>query len=214
MHVGILGSGDVAKSLGRGFVQTGHAVKLGSRTPKSESLVAWAQRIGAGASIGTLEEVAMWGELLVLATRGVENASAVGLAGPAHFAGKVVIDVTNPLVFGPAPPPALLVGHTDSAGEQLQRLLPEARVVKAFNTTGNSNFFHPKFPGGPPDMFFCGNDPAAKATVAEILTTWGWNPVDIGGIEGARVLEPMCLLWVTAAMRLGSWDIAFKVLRK
>jgi 8-hydroxy-5-deazaflavin:NADPH oxidoreductase len=214
MKVGILGSGDVAKSLGRGFVQTGHAVRLGSRNPKGEDLVAWVHRIGAGASAGTMEEAAQFGEALVVAVRGVETESAVRLAHPENFTGKLVIDVTNPLVFAPDAPPGLSVGLTDSAGEQLQRLLPKAHVVKAFNTAGNAHFFRPKFAGGPPDMFYCGNDDGAKARVADLLAAFGWNPVDMGGIEASRLLESLCLVWVTAATRLGSWDIAFKLLRK
>jgi 8-hydroxy-5-deazaflavin:NADPH oxidoreductase len=214
MKVGILGSGDVARSLGSGFASLGHSVRLGSRDPESEPLVAWKRKVGPSASTGTFASTAEFGELLVLATRGVENASAIQLAGPSHFDGKVVIDVTNPLTFSPAGAPSLAVGHTDSAGEEVQRLLPKAKVVKAFNTVGNAHFFRPQFPGGPPDMFYCGNDAEAKRKVGEVLAAFGWNGIDLGGIEGARMLEPMCLVWVSSAMRLGTWDIAFKLLRK
>jgi predicted dinucleotide-binding enzyme len=111
-------------------------------------------------------------------------------------------------------PVGLAVGHTDSGGEEVQRWLPEAKVVKAFNIVGSAHMFKPDFPGGPPDMFFCGNDEATKRTVTEILKDFGWNTIDIGGIEGARLLEPMCWLWVTYAFKVGSWNHAFKMLRK
>ena len=214
MKVGILGSGDVAQALGHGFLATGHSVRLGSRNPDAEGLVAWRSAAGPAASTGSFASATEFGELVVVATRGVELASTVQLAGEPHFAAKVVIDVTNPLVFSPAGVPSLSVGHDDSAGEQLQRLLPRAHVVKAFNIVGNQHMFRPKFPGGPPDLFFCGNDAAAKKTVQGILESFGWNTIDIGGIEGSRLLEPLCLLWVNSARQLGSWDIAFKLLRK
>ncbi|MGA8276247.1 MAG: NAD(P)-binding domain-containing protein [Thermoplasmata archaeon] len=214
MKVGIVGSGDVAKALGTGFLELGHEVKLGSRTPESEGLVAWKKKAGSHASTGSFAEAAAFGEVVVLATHGVDNENAIRLAGPKNFAGKVVIDTTNPLTFGPDRMPKLAVGWTDSAGERVQRLLPDAHVVKAFNTVGNAHMFKPKFPGGPPDMFYCGNDAVAKKQVGEWLKTFGWNPLDIGGIEGARLLEPMCILWVSLGMLGGSWDIAFKVLRK
>lgn len=214
MNVGILGSGDVARTLGNGFIATGHTVRLGSRTPGSDALADWKKNVGPLGSTGTFASAAEFGELLVLSTHGVQNASAIELAGKAHFAGKVLIDTTNPLNFTPEGAPLLAVGFNDSAGEGVQRLLPGAKVVKAFNTVGSPHMFRPQFQGGPPDMFYCGNDADAKRQVAAILTAFGWNPIDIGGIEGSRLLEPMCVLWVTSGMRLGSWDIAFKLLRK
>jgi len=214
MKVGIVGSGDVAKALGTGFIALGHEVKLGSRTPESEGLVAWRTKSGAHASTGTFSEAAAFGEVLVLSTHGVENENAIRLAGAKHFSGKIVIDTTNPLEFGPDHRPALAIGWKDSAGERVQKLLPDAHVVKAFNTVGNAHMFKPNFPGGPPDMFYCGNDAGAKKKVAEWLKLFGWNPVDVGGIEGSRLLEPMCILWVTIGMSSGDWGIAFKLLHK
>jgi len=214
MKVGIVGSGDVAKALGTGFIELGHDVKLGSRTPESEGLVAWKKRSGGRASTGTFAEAAAFGETVVLAVHGVDLESAVHLAGPTHFSGKVVIDTTNPLLMAPNSFPTLAYGWTDSSGEHAQKALPDARVVKAFNTVGNAHMFRPKFPGGPPDMFYCGNDPAAKKIVAEWLKQFGWNPLDVGGIEGSRLLEPMCILWVTLGITGGDWGIAFKVLHQ
>ncbi|MCI4364997.1 MAG: NAD(P)-binding domain-containing protein [Thermoplasmata archaeon] len=214
MRVGILGSGDVAKTLGSGFVELGHEVKLGSRTPESDGLVAWKKAAGERATLGTFADAAAFGEVVVVSTRGVENENAIRLAGLPHFAGKVVIDTTNPLKFVPNAMPTLAYGGTDSAGERVQKLLPEAQVVKAFNSVGNVHMFRPKFSGGPPDMFYCGNDAGAKKKVAEWLRSFGWNPVDTGGIESSRELESLCILWVTLGALGGSWDIAFKILHK
>ena len=106
------------------------------------------------------------------------------------------------------------LGHTDSGGEQVQRWLPGVNVVKAFNIVGHAHMVEPAFPGGPPDMFIAGNDADAKNTVTEILTAFGWSTIDAGGIEGARLLEPLCILWVGYGLATGTWNHAFKLLRK
>jgi len=214
MNVGILGTGDVGKALGRGFVTLGHAVKMGARDGRNEKAVAWAKEAGALASAGTFADAASFGELVVLATLGVANESALTLAGPEKLRGKVVIDATNPLDFGGGMPPTLAVSGNDSAGERVQRLLPDAHVVKAFNTVGNSFMFRPEFPGGPPDMFIAGNDAEAKKKVTAILKDFGWGVVDVGGIESSRYLEAMCMVWVLSAMGTNNWNQSFKMLRK
>lgn len=215
MKVGILGSGDVARSLGTGFTTLGHETKLGTRHAEQPKLVDWAKSAQGKGSIGSFSDAAGFGEMLVVATHGVATPDAVRMAGVRRFDGKVVIDTTNPLLFKEGAPPSLAIGHTTSAGEQLQKLLPKARVVKAFNTIGHMHFFHPSFPGGPPDMFICGNDAAAKQTVVGVLHDFGWSSVvDTGGIEGSRELESLCVLWVKSALVLGNWGIGFKLLRK
>jgi predicted dinucleotide-binding enzyme len=135
------------------------------------------------------------------------------MAGPASMAGKVVIDVTNPLDHSTMPP-RLAIGHTDSAGETVQRMLPDAKVVKAFNIVGNPHMFRPDFPGGRPTMFIAGNDDGAKKMVTDILTAFGWESIDIGGIEGSRLLEPLAMLWITYYFRTNTGNHAFKLLRK
>ena len=209
--VGILGSGVVGRALASGFLKVGHSVKIGSRDP--EKLAEWASKSGPGASAGTFEEAAQFGDLLVLATLGSGTESAIGLAGHANFGGKVVIDATNPLDFSTGAP-RLYVGHTDSLGEQVQRWLPNARVVKAFNTAGNALMVDPELPGGPPTMFLCGNDDEAKKLVSQVCHHFGWEVSDIGGIEGSRYLEPMCMVWVLHGFRSGSWMHAFKMLHR
>jgi predicted dinucleotide-binding enzyme len=214
MKVGILGSGNVGQVIGAGFAQLGHSVKIGSRTPTQEKLQNWAKKTGANASAGTFAEAAAFGELAVLATLWDGTEAAIRLADPKNLAGKVVIDATNPLDFSKGVPPTLAVGLTDSGGEQVQRWLPQSRVVKAFNTVGNPHMFKPQFPGGPPDMFICGNDERAKQTVTELLKAFGWSVIDIGGIESSRLLEPLALLWITYFFKTKSLGHAFKLLRK
>ena len=212
--VGVIGSGDVGQVLGFGFAKLGHDVKIGSRDPKSEKLVKWVEKSGPRATSGSFAEAAKFGEVIVLATLWSGTKSAIDLAGEGAFDGKVVIDATNPLVFTPGGGPSLALGHTDSGGEQVQRWLPKARVVKAFNIVGNAHMFKPEFPGGPPDMFIAGNDDGAKKTVTELLGSFGWPAIDVGGIEGSRLLEPLCILWVGIGVRTNSWGHAFKLLRK
>ena len=210
VNVGILGSGDVGRALAKGFAGLGHDVKIGSRDP--QKLADFADQAGPHVSAGTFAEAAHFGDIIVLATLGVATIEAIDLAGIDAFDGKVVIDTTNPLDFSKGMPPVLSIGHTDSLGEVIQRHLPKASVVKAFNTVGNALMVHPQLPGGPPDMFLCGNDDNAKKIVSQICTHFGWGIIDIGGIEGSRYLEPMCLTWVLHGVRSGSWSHAFKML--
>ncbi len=211
MKVGILGSGDVGKSFAHGFGALGHEVKIGSRSP--EKLNDFVSGEGERVSCGTFEEAARFGDLIVLATLGVAAEEAISVAGKQNCDHKVVIDATNPLDFSTGAP-RLSVGHTDSLGEQIQRFLPNARVVKAFNTVGNGLFFKPQLPGGPPDMFIGGNDADAKKLVSQVCDAFGWGMIDLGGIDASRYLEPMCMAWVIHGVLSGSWVHAFKMLHK
>ena len=208
-NVGILGSGEVGQALARAFLAAGHPVKIGSRSPaKLADFVAKTEAIS-----GTFAETAAFGEIVVIATHGAGALEAIELGGKENFTGKVVIDVTNPLELSTGKP-QLYVGHTDSLGEQVQRAIPDAHVVKAFNTVGNPLMFRPDLPGGPPDMFLCGNDAGARSTVADICKDFGWGIADLGGIESSRYLEPMCMAWVVYGVQSGGWNHAFKVLRR
>jgi predicted dinucleotide-binding enzyme len=211
VKVGIIGSGDVGKKLGDSFVDLGHSVKIGTRD--ASKLAEWASKHGTRASAGSFADAAAFGDIIVIATSWAGTASALDMANPKNMAGKIVIDVTNPLDFSTMPP-KLAVGNTDSAGEIVQRLLPEARVVKAFNIVGNPHMYKPNFSEGRPTMFICGNDDSAKKMVTDLLTSFGWESIDIGGIEGSRLLEPLAMLWITYYFRTGTGDHAFKLLRK
>ena len=211
MKAGIIGSGEVGQRLGDGLIGLGHEVMIGSRDP--QKLAAWAGKHGKAASAGNFSEAATYSEMAVIATSWAGTKSAIEMAGAENFAGKTVIDVTNPLDFS-SMPPKLAVGCTDSAGETVQRALPDAKVVKAFNIVGNTLMVHPEFPGGRPTMFICGNDEGAKKTVDGIATAFGWECIDIGGIEGSRLLEQLAMLWMNYYFRTNTGNHAFKLLRK
>ncbi len=214
MKIGIIGSGAVGQALGTGFAELGHEVKLGTRDINQEKVKTWLGKTGPRVSAGSFAEAAAFGELLVLATSWSGTENAITLAGKKNTAGKVVIDATNPLRVAAGGPPTLALGHTDSGGEQVQRWLAESRVVKAFNIIGNSFMVNPQFPGGPPDMFICGNNVKAKQSVADILTGFGWSTIDLGGIESSRYLEPLAMVWITYGFRTNTWTHAIKLLRK
>ncbi len=214
MKVAILGSGGVGQDLGLGFIGLGHEVRMGSRTPGKAEIKAWLAKAGKKASAGTFGEAAEFGEMAVLATHWAGTENAIRLAGPANLAGKIVIDATNPLVFRPDALPTLALAGNDSAGEQVQRWLPGAKVVKAFNTVNHAHMVQPAFAGGPPDMFLCGNDEGARKKVAAICRDFGWGVIDLGGIEAARLLEPLALVYIQNAIRTGNWNTAFKLLTK
>ncbi len=215
MRMAMLGTGPVGQVLASGLVSLGHQVKMGSRDAKNDKAREWATRNGPRASQGTFADAAAFGDVCFLATSWSGTENAIRLAGPERLAGKVVVDATNPLRFsGNGNAPTLAIGHTDSGGEQIQRWLPKAKVVKAFNIVGNMHMVKPQFPGGPPDMFICGDDAGAKRIVTEVCEALGWPAIDVGGIEGARLLEPLAMLWITHGFRTGAWAHAFKLLRR
>ena len=216
MKIGIIGSGDVGRKLADGFIELGHHVKIGSRDPNQSKITDWINKHDKEkASSGTFAETASFGELVVLATLWEGTADAIQLSNSKNLTNKIVIDVTNPLEFSKGTPPTLAVGHTDSGGETVQRMLPDSKVVKAFNIVGNPHMVHPDFPDGRPTMFICGNDEASKKIVTDdILSKFGWETIDIGGIEGSRVLEPLALLWILQYFKTGNGSHAFKLLLK
>jgi predicted dinucleotide-binding enzyme len=217
MKIGVLGTGDVGRVLAAGFAGRGHEVMIGTRDPAKPALNEWLNGAGKGVSTGTFAEAAAFGEVLLLAIGWPNIGKAIELANPANFAGKAVLDATNPLRFeAEGRSPVLAIGHTTSAGECVQDWLPEAHVVKAFNMVGNPHMVDPQFPDGKPDMFICGNDAAAKQTAGKLIEGLGWPPViDLGGIENSRYLEPLAMVWITHFFNNGfNGNHAFKLLRK
>jgi 8-hydroxy-5-deazaflavin:NADPH oxidoreductase len=214
MKIGIIGSGLVGRTLGRGFLSEGHQVMLGTRDKAKAEVVQWAKENPAGKT-GNFSETAGFGELLVLATQGAITANAIDLAGAAQFSGKTVIDTTNPIAAAP-PTNGVLHYFTSlekSLMEQIQELLPDAHLVKAFNSVGNAFMHRPNFPGGKPSMFICGNDENAKKTVTGLLQDFGWEVEDMGKVESARAIEPLCMLWCIPGMLNNHWSHAFKLLK-
>jgi predicted dinucleotide-binding enzyme len=212
-RVGVLGTGEVGRRLAAGFQSRGHEVMIGSRQPDKPELREWLSGEGAGIEAGTFAQAAAHGELLVLAVLGDAAEAAIADAGTESFGGKVVIDAMNPLDFSGGFPPKLSITGEDSLGERVQRALPDARVVKAFNTIGNPYFVDPSFSEGKPTMLIAGDDEDAKRTVRDVLADFGWpDTVDIGGIEGSRELEAICIAWVKIGGVRGAWDHGFKLL--
>jgi predicted dinucleotide-binding enzyme len=213
MKIGILGSGDVAKALAAGFLKHGHTVVLGTREPAK--LADWlAQQRGARA--GSFAETAQFGEVVVLAVKGTVALEVLRAAGAANLAGKPVIDATNPIADAPPTNGVLKFFTTldESLMERSQREFAAARFVKAFNSVGNPFMVNPQLPGGPPTMFICGNDEAAKQVVRSILDQFGWETADMGKAEAARAIEPLCMLWCIPGFLRNEWSHAFKLLRQ
>jgi 8-hydroxy-5-deazaflavin:NADPH oxidoreductase len=213
MKVGVLGSGIVGQVLGSGFAKYGHEVKMGTREPGAGEVRQWLART-QDASAGTFADAARFGELIVLAVQGRLADKVVDLAGPGNFAGKIVIDCTNPLADAPPENGVLkyTTGPNESLGEKIQALLPDAHVVKAFNSVGNTRMVNPHFDQGVPTMFLCGDDETAKAQVSDIIRQFGWEPFDCGRIIASRALEPLCMLWCIPGFLRNQWSHAFKVL--
>ena len=211
--VGVIGSGAVGQTLAKGFAAHGYEVMIGTNTPSKQKELG--EKLGKGVCVGTFEQTANHGEILVLAVKGPAAASAVERAGAAHFVGKLVLDTTNPIAEAP-PVNGVLKYFTNldlSLMEQLQSAVPGARFVKAFSCIGAGLMVNPKVTGGKPSMFICGNDDRAKAEAKEILTKFGWEIEDMGKAEAARAIEPLAMLWCISGFLHNDWMRAFKVLR-
>jgi len=214
MKIGIIGSAAVGQVLANAFKSEGHNVMLGTRNTSKEEVVKFKNE-NQSIAVGTFKDTASFGEILVLATAGSVAENAIKLAGPSNFGDKVVIDATNPIAEAP-PINGVLKFFTsldDSLMERIQKLIPDAKVVKAFNSVGNTLMYKPKLQGGKPSMFICGNDDAAKKTVTDILTTFGWETEDMGKAEAARAIEPLCILWCIPGFLKNDWMHAYKVLK-
>jgi predicted dinucleotide-binding enzyme len=214
MKIGVLGSGTVAQTLAAGFLKHGYDTMVGTREPAR--LAEW-KSANPGAQVGSFSDTAAFGEVVVLAVKGAAAHDALRLAGSAHLSGKTVIDACNPIADAP-PDHGLLKFFTtldDSLMEQLQREFSSAHFVKAFNSVGSMRMVNPQYAGGiRPTMFICGNDSAAKASVEKILDKFGWETADMGSVEAARALEPLCILWCIPGFAKNEWTHAFKLLRQ
>lgn len=214
LKIGIIGSGIVGRVLGNAFLQEGSEVMLGTRNPAKKEAVEWQEQNTRG-RLGSFEDAAVFGDVLIVATKGSVVLAALDQAGVQHFSNKILIDTTNPIGDGP-PVHGVLPFFTStdaSLMESIQKHLPEARVVKAFNSVGNGLMYRPALPGGKPSMFICGNDSTAKETVRQILDRFGWETEDLGMVEAARAIEPLCMLWCIPAILNNSWNHAFKLLK-
>jgi predicted dinucleotide-binding enzyme len=207
---GVLGSGEVGQVLAKGLAANGCEVQIGTRSPAK--LARFSKTVGIKA--GTFRDVAAWGEAAVLAVLGTAALEVIELAGPANLQGKLVIDTTNPISDEPPEDGVLryFTGPNESLMERLQSTYPRIAFVKAFNSVGSGLMVHPILSGGPPTMFYCGNDAGAKAVVAALLEHLGWKGADMGSAIAARALEPLAQLWCIPGFRENDWMHAFRML--
>ncbi|HLK35644.1 MAG TPA: NAD(P)-binding domain-containing protein [Polyangiaceae bacterium] len=209
--VGVIGSGQVGETLADGFLKHGYEVMRASRDPAK--LGDWKKKAGANARTGTFADTAKFGDVVVLAVKGVGAEEAVDLCG-SGLDGKVVIDATNPIANAPPQGGVLSFFTTlnESLLERLQKKAPGAKFVKAFSSVGSALMVNPKLPSKP-SMFICGNDGGAKEQTRVILDQFGWETEDMGGAAAARAIEPLCILWCIPGLLRNDWMHAYKVLR-
>ncbi|HEY9842681.1 MAG: NADPH-dependent F420 reductase [Candidatus Sericytochromatia bacterium] len=200
MKIAVLGTGMVGQAIGSRLVELGHAVMMGSRTADNEKALAWVGQQGDRASQGNFADAAAYGELVFNCTSGMASLAVLEAAGQEQLAGKVLVDVSNPLDFSQGMPPRLSVCNTDSLGEQIQRAFPETRVVKSLNTMNCNVMVRPaEVAGGEHNVFVSGNDAAAKQSVRLLLKEFGWKDeyiLDLGDISSARGTEAWLPLWL------------------
>ena len=213
MKIGVIGSGPAGQTLAAGLVKHGNEVAVGTGHP--QKLCNWRKQ-NDKAQVMSFAEAAAFGEVIVLAVAGSVALEALQQVGAEILGEKIIVDATNPIGGGP-PEKGVLSFFTslkDSLMERLQKAYPKARFVKAFNSVGSAQWIDPVFAGGKPTMFICGNDTEAKEVVAELLEQLGWEAADMGAMQAARAIEPLCMLWCIPGLAKGDWSAhAFKLLK-
>ena len=212
VKIGILGSGDVGRTLAKGFLKYDYQVMIGSdHVEKLEEFKKENSRV----ETGTFEQTAQWADLVVLCVKGTVAEKIVEKTKTNLF-GKIVVDTTNPIADAP-PENGVLKFFTsleESLMERLQKIAPDAQFVKALNSIGSGLMINPDFGGGiKPTMFMCGNNEDAKKKVSEILQKFGFEVEDVGKAESARAIEPLCILWCIPGFLKNEWAHAFKLLK-
>lgn len=214
VHIAILGTGQVGRQLGSKLVAEGHTVTLGSRTADNAAGAAWAAETGG--RVATFADAARAADVVLNCIGGQNTLAALEAAGAENLAGKVLIDVSNPLDFSNGFPPTLSVCNTDSLAERIQRAHPGAKVVKALNTVSNHLMVDPgALAGGDHTLLICGDDDGAKAQVAGWMREWfGWSDVlDGGPLHFARGQEAWLLMWTRLYGKLGTANFSMKIVR-
>jgi predicted dinucleotide-binding enzyme len=198
MKFGVFGTGMVGIAIADRLIELGHEVRMGARSATNEKAVAWAEAAGERASCGDFASAASFGEIVFNCTLGAASLEVVRAANvDGALGGKILVDVSNPLDFSKGMPPTLFISNDDSLAEQLQRALPETRVVKALNTMNSDLMVRPDLLPEPHDTFISGDDADAKARVVEVLRAFGWPQViDLGGLSTARGTESFLPLWI------------------
>ena len=207
-HIGVIGSGDVGKTLAAGYGRHGHPVTIGTRGDK---LAGWS---APGVTVGDFAAAAS-AEVVILAVAGHAATAALDVAGHAALAGKVVIDTCNPIA---GPPVNGVLPYFTAANhsllQTLQAHVPAARFVKAFSCVGSAFMIDPNFEEGRPTMFVCGDDRAAKDTVTGLLAEVGWDAEDMGGAGMGGPIEALCQLWCAPGFLRNDWRHAFRMLKR
>jgi predicted dinucleotide-binding enzyme len=216
MKIGILGTGVVGETIGARLVKNGHSVMIGARQAGKSEAKAWAAAQGTLASQGSFADAAIFGELVFHCGKGALAVEIAESAGAANLAGKILVDLGNPLDFSQGMPPSVTVPSTDSMAERIQAKQPKTKVVKTLNTLNCNLMVQPGLVPGDHNIFVCGNDLDAKHTVKELLSReFGWKAgqvMDLGALSAARGLECLVLTWVSVMTALGhanfNWHIA------
>jgi predicted dinucleotide-binding enzyme len=212
MKIGILGTGMVGEALGTKLVQLGHQVKMGSRSSTNSNAHEWAKNNGPNASPGTFADAAAFGEIIFVCLKGEITLDVIRSVA-FELSAKTVVDVSNPLDFSRGMPPSLSICNTDSLGEEVQKAVPSAKVVKTLNIVNCEVMVDPA-KGGNPTMLVCGNDPGAKAKVVELLKNFGWKDIlDLGDITKARGTEMLLPVWLDLFGLIGNPRFGFKIVR-
>lgn len=217
MRIAILGTGMVGAELGGKLAQAGHQVMMGSRSADNPKAAQWVATTGANASQGTFADAARFGEVALNCTSGLASLSAIQLAGADNLADKILLDMANPLDFSKGMPPSLSISNTDSLGEQIQKALPQTKVVKTLNTLNASLMANPAALPGDHVIFVSGNDADAKKQVTVWLEQWfGWKPhnvIDLGDITTARGTEMLLPIWIRLMLAFGTPAFNFNIVR-
>jgi predicted dinucleotide-binding enzyme len=220
MNIGVLGTGTVGETIATALTEKGHNVRMGSRSSNNEKAAAWVKKTKEHASQGDFNNAAAFGEIIFLCLNGAHALEAVRSVDGTNVHHKIVVDLTNPLDFSQGMPPRLLegLGNSNSLGEEIQKALPNAYVVKALNTVTANLMVAPKLVNnGDHSLFICGNHPDAKNKVKHFLVdTFGWKPnnlLDLGNIQSARTSEAYVPFWVSLMQALGTPMFNVKVVQ-
>jgi predicted dinucleotide-binding enzyme len=214
--IGVFGTGVVGNTIGTKLIQLGYKVMMGSRTAANEKAITWVGANGKNASTGTFKDTAEFGDIVFNCTKGESALEVFKQAGIDEFKGKVIVDISNPLDFSKGMPPSLIPQYTNtnSMAEEIQKLLPEAKVVKTLNIVNCEVMVNPKKSGGDPTMFISGNNTEAKEEVKSLLNQFGWTDIiDLGDITTARGTEMLLPIWLRTYMATGNGYFAFKIIR-
>ncbi len=213
MKIAVLGTGNVGDTIGSKLIEMGHSIMMGSRTADNEKANAFVTKHNGKASAGTFADAAEFGEIIFNCTAGLGSIVAFTMAGEKNLNGKIIVDIANPLDFSNGMPPSLSIVNTNSLGEEIQKLFPQTKVVKALNTMWCGLMVNPAMiNGGDHSTFICGNDGDAKEKVKEILKSFGWldqNILDLGDISKARGTEMYLPIWLSiyGATNNGAFNI-------